>query len=185
MSNKKTSSPPKFVVHPKASEVKFDQGTREIFNFKDVSDLSALDDRTYYIHDAANFALSDSFMVEFGARRLGHGQQRCGCVQVTKSRLHRGSVKGFLHVRKLVSILKNQLKEGQPPSKTAKVTFGQTPSRPVVDVRYVLVVPETAESSEQKREWQFPIGWDEDYRVDDLRGEVFCLELSRGNPEIY
>ena len=126
LSNKTSSKnpPPNFVVPLEASpdsEVKLDQGTRKIVNFKYVSDLSALDDKKYYIPDATNFALLDSFMVDIDYLRRS---ATLWIFQVTKSQLHRGSAKGYLHVRILISILKNQLKEKQPPSKTAKVSPG-------------------------------------------------------------
>ena len=113
LSNKTSSKEPspKFVVPPEASpdnEVKLDQGTRKIVNFKYVSNLSALDDKKYYIPDATYFALSDSFMVDIDyPRRLAI----LWIFQVTKPQVHRGSAKGYLHVRTLISILKNQLKE--------------------------------------------------------------------------
>ena len=183
LSNETSSKelPPKFVVPAEASpdnEVKLDQGTREIINFKYVSKLSALDDKKYYIPDAINFALSDSFMVDIDyPRRLA----TLWIFQVTKSQLHRGSAKGYLYVRTLISILKNQLKEKQPPSKTAKVTSEQTPSKPVVNVRYVLVVPKGEPGN---WEWQFPAGWDEACKINDHRGDVYCLDLSLAVPSV-
>jgi len=101
--------------------------------------------------------------------------------QVTKSQLHRGSAKGYLHVRKLISIVKNQLKEKQPPSKTAKVTSGQSSSEPIVDVRYVLVVPKDEPGNWQ---WRFPAAWDEDCKINDHRGDVYCLEISLAVPPV-
>jgi hypothetical protein len=60
LSNRTSSkeSLPKFIIPLEASpnnKVKLDQGTRQIINFKYVSDLSALGDE-YYISDLANFA---------------------------------------------------------------------------------------------------------------------------------
>jgi hypothetical protein len=113
VSNQSKESWPKFVVPPEASldnEVKLDQGTRKTFNFEYVSDLSKLelDDKTYYLPDATNFALFDSFMVDIDYTRRS---ATLWIFQITKSQLHRGSAKGYPHVRKLISILKNQLRE--------------------------------------------------------------------------
>ena len=177
LSNETSSKEPKFVTPFEASpdnEVKLDLVvTRETFNFKHVANLSALDDRKYYILDATNFALFDSVMVDIDYPRRS---ATLWIFQVTKSQLHRGSAKGYLYVRTLISILKNQLKENQPPSKTAKMTLGKTPSTPVVNVRYVLVVPK--DGSGTSWEWQFPAGWDEDCTTNDHRGNVYCLEIS-------
>ena len=170
---------PKFVVPPKASlhnEVKLDLGTRTTFNFKCVSELSKLElnDKMYYVPDATNFELLDSFIVDIDYLRRS---ATLWIFQVAKSELHRGSAKGCLHVRKLISILKNQLKEKQPPSKTAKVTSGQSPSKPVVNVNYVLVVLKV-EGGSGNWGWRFPPGWDKGCTYNDHRGPVYCLEIS-------
>ena len=99
VSNESKESSPKFVVPLEASldnEVKLDQGTRKTFNFKYVSDLSKLelDNKMYYLPDATNFALVDSFMVDIDYLR---GSATLWIFQVTKSPLHRGStLKGYL-----------------------------------------------------------------------------------------
>ena len=165
----------KFVVPLRASLVQLDQGTRKTFNFKCVSDLE-LNDKMYYLPDATNFPLIDSFMVD-----IDHPKRSATLwiFQVTKSQLHRGSAKGYVHVRKLISILKNQMREKQPPSKSAKVTSGQSPAQPVVNVNYVLVVMKV-EGGPGNWEWQFPAGWDKGRAYNDHQGPVYCLEISLG-----
>ena len=80
--------------------------------------------------------------------------------------------------------MKDQLKETQPPSKTTKVTSGQTPSKPVVIVRYILVVPKDEPHDHDsdkpvKWGWKFPAGWDEVCKINDHRGGLYCLEISQ------
>jgi hypothetical protein len=123
----------------------------------------------YYLPGATNFALFDSFMVDIDYPRRS---AKLWIFQVTKSQLHRGSAKGYPLVRKLVSILKKQLKgEREPPLKTARTRSQQTPSNPDVKVCYVLVVPK---DGPRNREWQFPIGWEEGCQNDDHRPGVRC-----------
>ena len=84
------SNEPKFVVNLEASpdNVKLDQHTREIVNFESVSTLSVLDETKYYIPDASNFALFDSFMVDIESSTKS---AILWIMQMTKSQLHRGS----------------------------------------------------------------------------------------------
>ena len=97
-------------------------------------------------------------------------------LQVTKAQLHRGSAKGYLYVRTLISILKNQLKEKPPPLETHKKSSVQTPSKPVVTVRYILVVPKNEPTNWQ---WQFPAGWDESRRLNDHWAGLLPRNCSR------
>jgi hypothetical protein len=184
MVNQTTLSQPKFVVPQEASpddeEVKLDQGKRKTSNFINVSDLSALDDKMYYVPDGTNFPLLDSFMVDIDTVKRS---ATLWIFQVIKSQRHRGSAKSYLHIRKLISILKSQLKEEQPPSKTAKTTLGQSASKSVVNVRYILVVP-TRKGGHETPEWQFPAGWNEGWRYNDHRGKVYCLEIPLGVPPV-
>ena len=70
--------------------------------------------------------------------------------------------------------MKNQLKEKQPPeSKIAKLISGQSPAKPVVNVKWVLVVLKV-EGKPGNWEWQFPPGYDKDCTYSD----VYCLEIS-------
>ena len=159
-------------------EVKLDQSTRKTVNFSDPSRLQVpeLDDKLYYLPDATNFALVDSFMVDIDYLR---GSAKLWVFQITKSPLHQGSPKGYPHVRKLISILTNQLKEKQPPSKIAKLTSGQSHATPVVKVKWVLVVLKV-EGKPGNWEWQFPPGYDKGWKYNDHRGKVYCLEISLG-----
>jgi hypothetical protein len=167
------SNEPKFVVTLEASsdDVELDQRGRETINFKSVSTLSRLDEKNYYVPDASNFALFDSFMVDIDSSTRS---ATLWIMQMTKSQLHRGSAKCYLYVRSLIGILKNQLKEQRPPRKRTKVTPGQTSSKPVVNVRYVLVVPKDEPGNQ---EWQFPAGWNEACKTNDHRGDVYRLEI--------
>jgi hypothetical protein len=178
ISNETKESSPKFAVPPQLSpdyELKLEEvSMRKTTNFKNVSDLSALDAEIYYLPDAANFALFDSFMVDIDYPKRS---ATLWIFQVTKSQLHRGSAKGYLHVRKLILILKNQLTEEEPPFKTTKVTSKQSPSEPVVNVCYVIVVLKV-EGGLENWAWQLPAGWDERCTYNDHRGNVYCLEIS-------
>ena len=173
VSGSTTERSPNFVVQESPDKVKLDRGPREIFNFKSVSDLLELDDDKYYVFEAKNFPLLDSFMVDLDY------QKRSGTLwifQVTKSQLHGGSAEGYLHIRKLISVLKKQLRGTQPPSKTSRTASRQISSSPAVNVCYVLVVLDV--EGGPINQWQFPTGWNEKCTMNDHRGKVYCLEIS-------
>ena len=87
-----------------------------------------------------------------------------------------GSVVGYQKIRDIVASLKSQLSEAPPPKKTRKVAVGQSAraSEPLVQVRYLVVVPEGRSLNLQ---WHLPKGWSENCMENDHRGNVYCLEI--------
>ena len=84
---------------------------------------------------------------------------------------------GYLRIRKIVTLIKRQFLEdpsGPSPRKAGRVLGMRAASEPVVHVRYLLVVPE---GDSKDVAWQFPKGWNENCKIIDHRGEVYCLEI--------
>jgi len=47
---------------------------------------------------------------------------------------------------------------------------------PLIEVHYLLVVPKD-ESQSYDLKWQFPKGWNQNWKRHDHRGKVYCLEV--------
>ena len=77
---------------------------------------------------------------------------------------------GYCKIREIIAILKNNLR-AVPPAKKRKTTHEQATPTPLVQVRYLLVVPEDEDES-QNFQWQFPKG-----QRNNHGGEVYCLSV--------
>ncbi|KDR66585.1 hypothetical protein GALMADRAFT_80659 [Galerina marginata CBS 339.88] len=91
---------------------------------------------------------------------------------------------GSKRIRELVAKLKDQLGEYPPPKKTLKVNgagscVSESSSRPRVEVRYILIIPE-GPGSTCDLEWYFPKGWNGNWGGGGDRlwpGNVYCMEV--------
>lgn len=157
-----------------SSGVQFPKIKREIVKFHSVAGLS-MENNIYYIPADTNFPLFDSFTVD-----INHSTKSAvlWVLQITTSRLHAGSARGYLKIRSIIANLKSQLRGDPPPKKTTKVAAGQASSTPHVRVCYLLVVPQG--DYEPQTQWDFPKGWNENCDRHDHRGNVYCLEVPVG-----
>jgi len=158
---------------PVPADVEFNKVKHEIVQFKDIPDLSTgLENDTYYIPMDDNFPMFDAFTVKIDDEEKS---AILWVLQMTTSRSHGGSSRGYQKIRKIIGILKGRFGEG-PPSKKSKTTTGPAISMPLIQARYLLVVPkEESESDDLK--WQFPKGWKQNCKRHDHRGKVYCLEV--------
>ena len=156
---------------PVSDDVQFPKIKREIVKFQSIADLS-MKNNVYYIPADPNFPLFDSFTIV-----LDHSKKSAvlWVLQMTKSRLHGGSARGYLKIRNIIANLKSQLGGDPPPKKTTKVAAGQISSIPHVRVCYLLVIPKG--DYESRTSWDFPEGWNEDCVRHDHCGNVYCLEV--------
>jgi hypothetical protein len=95
-------------------------------------------------------------------------------LQVTKPSWHGGSAVGYQRIRNIIANIKRQLLEDPSPSKARRVPARRAAATPVVHVRYLLVVPE---GDSKDVAWHFPNGWNENWKINDHRGKVYCLEM--------
>jgi hypothetical protein len=148
---------------------------RKIVRLQSITNLSSrLEDKSYYVPDDPNFPLFDAFTIELDCAKKS---AVLWVLQITTSRKHGGSAKGYQKIREIIAILKNELRE-DPPMKKSKTAAGRAVPlvQPLVQVRYLLVVPK-GESQSQNLQWDFPKGWSQNWKRDDHRGEVYCLEV--------
>jgi len=170
--NSNGADPPHFtLVHnpPVPDDVRFIKVQCKIVPLQSIANLSTcLDNNSYYIPEDPNFPLFDAFTIE-----LDHAKKSAilWVLQMTTSRMHGGSAKGYQKIREIVTILKDELREDPPPLKKSKK---DTPT-PLVQVRYLLVVPK--DKPQLELEWQFPKGWNKNCIKNDHRGNVYCLEI--------
>ena len=168
------ADPPRFTVlrDSISDDVQFSKIKRKIVKFQSIADLS-MENTVYYIPADPNFPLFDSFTVD-----LDHSKKSAilWVLQMTASRLHGGSAKGYLKIRNIIENLKNQLGGDPPPKKTAKVAAGQISSALHVRVCYVLVIPQG--NYQSPSQWDFPEGWNTNCVRHDHRGNVYGLEVS-------
>ena len=129
------------------------RATRVDFTGRKLSGVT-LDNDKYYIPTAANNPLFDSFTIDSDPSL---DNVMISIFQVTISETHRGSAKGYPHIRKIMDHVRGLLKE-----KKCKAT---------VKVGYFLVCPD----DRSRREWQMPVGWEKSAKVNDHRGDCFCL----------
>jgi len=115
-----------------------------------------LDNDIYYVPTAANNPLFDSFTID-----SDHSLDNVviSIFQITISKRHRGSAKGYSHIRKIMGHVRRLLKE-----KKSKAT---------VKVGYFLVCPD----DRSRREWQMPVGWQKSAKINDHRGDGFCIRV--------
>jgi len=158
---------------PVQDNVRFIKVKRDFFKLQSIADLSTcLNHNAYYVPMDPNFPLFDAFTVEIDVEK---GFAVLWILQMTMSRTHEGSTLGYRQIREIIAILKDKLQEG-PPLKRRKTAGGQATSTPLVEVRYLLVVPKD-ESQSQNLQWQFPKGWSQNRKRNDHSGNVYRLEV--------
>lgn len=166
---------PRFTLTPEApcAAVKLTRVHRDVVEVTTpgVDGLDLANDR-YYIPTDPTFPLFDSFAVELN---VGDRSGILWVFQITTSRRHGGSGSGYQKVRRIVAKLKKRLDHDViRPKKRRKVEDGV--AEPTVEVRYVLVVPES-EGESTSCTWKFPPGWQHHRKRHDHRGNVYCLKL--------
>ena len=171
--NSNGADPPHFTMvqgPPIPNDQKFIKVKRNIIRLQYITNLSCyLKDESYFIPDDRNFPLFDAFTIELDRAKKS---AVLWVLQITTSRKHGGSAKGYPKIREIIAILKNELRE-DPPLKRSKTAAGQ--DAPLVQVRYLLVVPK--DEPRQNLQWDFPKGWNKSCTRNDHRGEVYCLEV--------
>jgi hypothetical protein len=171
--------PPQFTLDrdsPVPDNVRFGKAKRKVVKLQAIADLSTcLENKAYYVPDDPNFPLFDAFVVDFD---LVKKSAILWILQMTTSRRHGGSALGYQRIREIIAILKNKLQgdSENPLRKKRKTKREQVTPMPVVEVRYILVVPKDG-SEFQNLQWQFPKGWNQNLQRNDHRGNVYCLEL--------
>lgn len=180
------NDPSQFVVAQDASshvaqdEVhRFFKVKREVVKFRFIADLSTcFEDNKYYLPEMPVFPFLDAFTVDLNPSKKS---AVLWVIHVATSRSDGGSVVGYQKICDIVASLKRQLSEGPPPKKTRKVAVGQSAraSEPLVQVRYLVVVPEGRSPNLQ---WHLPKGWSENWIKNDNRGHVYCLEIPLSLP---
>jgi hypothetical protein len=180
------NDPSQFVVAQDASshvaqgEVhRFFKVKREVVKFRSVADLSTyFENNKYYLPEMPVFPLLDAFTIDFNPSKKS---AVLWVIHIATSRSDGGSVVGYQKICDIVASLKRQLSEGPPPKKTRKVAVGQSAraSEPLVQVRYLVVVPEGRSPNLQ---WHLPKGWSENWIKNDNRGHVYCLEIPLSLP---
>ena len=150
---------------PVLDNPRFIKVKRQAIVLQSLAELSAsLENYGYYIPSGPTFPLLDAFSIELDYEK---NTAVLWIFQVTISKMHKGSEKGYQKIREIIAVLKDELGKDQLIRKTKAAT---------VEVRYVLVVPKD-ESKSEKLQWQFPIGWGEKRKRNNHCGEVFCLEV--------
>ena len=170
------ADPPHFTLvrdSPVPDNVRFIKVKRKIVKLQSITNLSTcLENNSYYVPVDPNLSLFDAFTVELDDAKKS---AILWVIQVTTSRMHGGSTMGYRNIREIIAILKDELREG-PPLKKSKTAAGQATAKPLVQVRYLFVVPKD-EAESQNLQWQFPKGWSQNRKKNDHCGEVYRLEV--------
>ena len=157
---------------PVQDNVRFIKVKRELVKLQSIANLSTcLKHNSYYVPTDPNFPLFDAFIIEFD---YANSSAILWVLQMTMSRTHEGSTRGYQKIREIIAILKDELREDSP-QKRRKMAEGQAIT-PLVQVRFLLVVPKD-ESQSQNLRWQFPKGWSQNRRRNDHNGNVYRLEV--------
>ena len=119
-------------------------------DFKNTLSNLTLDGKNYYKPNTTNNPLFDSFTIDCDCEKRA---AMISIFQITISEDHRGSSKGYDHIKAIMGRVRELLGAGKPA--TIKVT-------------YFLVCPE----SEKRHRWQMPGGWKK-----DISGDVFCVRV--------
>ena len=177
MSSNRADSPRFSLVRdsPVPDGVQFIKVERKIIELRSIAELSTRlkNNNSYYIPIDSDFPF-DSFTVEFDD---GNKSAILWVLQMTTSNKHGDSAKGYQKIREIVAMVKDKLLE-DPPTKKIKMATGQAAPTQLVQVRYLLVVPtDGSESESQDLQWDFPKGWNHDYKKIDHRGNVYRLEV--------
>ena len=153
---------------PLPEGVQFRKVNRKTIKLQSITDLStSLEENAYYIPNDPNFPLFDAFTIEFN-----HVENSAilWVLQITVSRMHKGSALGYQKIRQIIAILKDNL---LPTRKKRKTNDGEAIPVPSVDVRY-LVVP-SDERLDPDLRWHFPKGWSRNTMKNDHTGNVYRL----------
>jgi len=165
--------PPHFTLSQDPPNQQLSEGRHTIVRFQDVANLTnRLEHKSYYIPDDPNFPLFDAFTIDLDDVNRS---ATFWILQMTTSRKHGGSAKGYQKIRQIIAILKNRLRENRPQKKR-KMVAEQAASLVHVMVRYILIVPKD-EPQSRNRQWNLPKGWSQNCSRDDHRGNVYCLEV--------
>ena len=162
-------SPPTFKYTPFApppsptppSPVRNEGRDAILVDFNGKLDDITLEENRYYMPIVTNNPLFDSFTID---RNRGKTAV-ISFFQVTVSKKHGGSAKGYPLIQRIIGRVQKLLRESDP--KTA----------PKIAVTYFLVRPEDKDKSLQHI-WKMPDGWDPkdcNKKTNAYRGEVFCL----------
>ena len=151
-----------FVLHGSESSetvAGFPKIKRRLVSFHS-KDLPPLYENAYYIPGIINHPLFDSFVVSFPPLPQ---PQRLWLLQMTTSKLHRGSQMGYAVVQEII----DQITQQRPtlPAKADKKGKRKAEEPLSVEVNYVLVRP----TGEEEHKWVLPEGWEE--------ASVYLLEL--------
>ena len=123
---------------------------------RDLDDLQA-ESETYYILEASHDPLFDAFTVAVNPSQT---TALISVFQMTTSKMHHGSSKGYDLIHKIMDRVRS-LNPG----------FN-------IRIAYWLVCPTLATSEECS--WKVPDGWNTSTRVNNHRGDVFCLRIPVG-----
>ena len=117
-----------------------------------------LRDNRYCIPISSNSPLFDSFIIDVDEV---NATAVISIIQITISKRHHGSSKGYSLIHKIMNTVRKLIKERIPDKK--------------VDIRvvYFLVCPD----DEVDHTWQMPTGWDETTTVNDHRGGCYLLRI--------
>ena len=132
-----------------------------LIDFNGKLDDITLEENRYYMPIATNNPLFDSFMID-------HDDGKTAVIsffQVTVSKRHGGSAKGYPLIRRIIEHVRTLL-----PEKGRRST-------PEIAVTYFLVRPKDKENPPQHA-WKMPDGWNPKERKkkeNAYRGKVFCL----------
>jgi len=115
-----------------------------------------LDKDKYYKPARTNNPLFDSFTIDHDPVER---TVVISVFQITISQNHRGSVQGYVSVRKIMNSVRNLLRQKDTDAK--------------IKVIYFLVCSEDG----SKRNWRMPNGWSDRVKRNNHRGDAFCLRV--------
>jgi hypothetical protein len=171
--NSNSADPPHFTLvrdPPVPNDQRFLKVEHKIVRLQSIANLSScLESKSYYVPDDLNFSLFDAFTIELDRAKKS---AILWVLQMTTLRKHGGSAKDYQKICEIIAILKNELRE-DPPLKKSKTAAGQADL--LVQVHYLLVVLKD-EAQSQNLQWDFPKGWSQNWKRNDHRGKVYCLE---------
>ncbi|KAI9508496.1 hypothetical protein F5148DRAFT_1375811 [Russula earlei] len=190
--------PPKVVFEPAESSQSSSPPPWLVVEQEEFSVLPNASPNMYYGPSAPNFPLIDAFIVTHDDDQI---TTHLWLLQITTSKKHRGSRKGYEKIRKIIDTLR--LSQPKDTNVDCQVTPRLTATRPSsgspdsspqskrqkmdaalssakkdsdsennVKVHFVLVCPQNPPGSEKKYEWVLPEGW-----KDDDGGDGYLLEI--------
>lgn len=151
------------LLDPESSETisGFPKIKRKLVSFRS-KDLPPLYENVYYIPTLTNHPLFDAFLLSFSPSGL---TQRLWLLQMTTSKLHRGSHMGYAVINEIIA----QINQQHEPRLSAKGEGKRRADEPSpVEVDFVLVRP----TGEEEHRWVLPEGLDQ---LEDVN--VYVLEL--------